>query len=313
VTRGDLSAISTYLALKRPQIKKCGFETLGRARPGDWRAGPGRYERHQDFMMYSRTKPRESLLRPRVLVMRPHGRWSVRYRRLKPILTEFMRIFFQRPVRWGKPLDGAFPKRVRGQYGPRRWVQYWTRPILKALKEDRPYNALAVLGVTTEDLYPDSRWNFVFGEARLDHRVGIYSVSRLFPDFYDMNWTVGTLRRGLLLAMKVLSHETGHMLGIHHCVAYACGMNGCNSLVELAKNPLPFCPVCVAKMAWKLRFNVKRRYQKLARFFAKLGYTKQAEFYAQQAWRMGGKGDAPAGQSIRQSGRREPQRSMAAP
>ena len=28
--------------------------------------------------------------------------------------------------------------------------------------------------------------------------------------------------------------------------------------------------------------------RELARFFAKLGYTKQAEFYAQHAWRMGG-------------------------
>jgi archaemetzincin len=32
-----------------------------------------------------------------------------------------------------------------------------------------------------EDLYPEPSWNFVFGQASLNERVGVYSFARYGP------------------------------------------------------------------------------------------------------------------------------------
>ena len=46
------------------------------------------------------------------------------------------------------------------------------------------------------------------------------------------------------------THETGHMFGIRHCIAYQCGMNGSNHSDERDRQPLEFCPECQAKLWW---------------------------------------------------------------
>ena len=93
------------------------------------------------------------------------------------------------------------------------------------LKPKRPRDAVAVLALAALDLWPGEGWNFVFGQANLTERVGVWSLYRngdpeLGADAYTL-----CLRRTL----KTATHETGHMLGIAHCTAYACGMNGSNS------------------------------------------------------------------------------------
>lgn len=287
LTMADIEAMSTYMKLAPDSITEAGFQPLGRPGPGDWRAGPGRLERHQDFAGYRRFQLPESKLLPRILVLRPVGVWPRRYRRFMPAFQRLMSIFFQRPVRWGKPLrlGNAFVKRVRSEQS-KQWVQYWTRPILDSLKENVPHNAVAVLGITVEDLYPDEQWNYVFGEAYLDFRVGVYSLNRLFSEPKARIWTPEEIRRNLMRAFKVLTHETGHMLGIQHCIVHRCGMNGCNNLEELDRSPFHFCPLCMAKMAWKLGLDVRRRYRELNEFMSFWGYSNQASFYIHQVSRL---------------------------
>ena len=95
-----------------------------------------------------------------------------------------------------------------------------------------PNDAIAYLGITMGDLYPEASWNFVFGEATLDERVGVYSLVRYFPGFTGEKDTPAARTLGLLRSFKVLSHETGHMFGLHHCARFECLMNGTNSLEE---------------------------------------------------------------------------------
>ena len=51
--------------------------------------------------------------------------------------------------------------------------QLLTTGILDLLHRRLPGDALCVVGVTMEDLYPDPSWNFVFGQASLTDRVGV--------------------------------------------------------------------------------------------------------------------------------------------
>ena len=55
-----------------------------------------------------------------------------------------------------------------------------------------------------------------------------------------------------LRTAQTATHETGHMFGIRHCIAYECGMNGSNHAEERDRQPLEFCPECQAKLWWTL-------------------------------------------------------------
>jgi len=58
-----------------------------------------------------------------------------------------------------------------------------TRDVLALLSQLLPPDAFCLLGITPRDLYPDPSWNFVFGEASLKDRVGVYSFARYDPRF----------------------------------------------------------------------------------------------------------------------------------
>jgi len=108
------------------------------------------------------------------------------------------------------------------------------------------------------DLYPEPSWNFVFGQASLRERVGVYSFARYDSAFYgearDRDYETLLLRR----SCKVLAHETGHMFGLAHCIYFNCLMNGSNHLAESDRRPLHLCPVCPAQTAMEYRLRCGR-------------------------------------------------------
>lgn len=99
-------------------------------------------------------------------------------------------------------------------------MQYKTGDILNYLKKIIPKDAYCVLGLTMVDLYPDESWNFVFGIASLENRVGVFSFARYHPAFYGDDHLSDFEIEKLLLrrSCKVASHEIGHMFGIKVCV-----------------------------------------------------------------------------------------------
>ena len=62
--------------------------------------------------------------------------------------------------------------------------QLLTEDILDILRHNLPADAFCTIGITMRDLYPNPSWNFVFGEASLDDRVGVFSFARYDPAFY---------------------------------------------------------------------------------------------------------------------------------
>ena len=130
-----------------------------------------------------------------------------------------------------------------------------------------PRDSLGVFGLMGRDLY-GMDLNFLFGEALLHERAGVYSLYRY-----------GTARPELLRrALKLSAHELGHMFGLQHCVFYECLMNGTNSLAELDGQPLHLCPVCLAKLHWNLRFDPAARFRKLEAFYRRIGLGAEARF-----------------------------------
>ena len=121
--------------------------------------------------------------------------------------------------------------------------------------------------------------NFVFGQASLSERVGVWSLYRLVkPDDNEAEF-----KRCLLRTMKIATHETGHMFGIPHCKKYECNMNGSNSLSETDRRPADACPECMAKLCWASKYPPRVRYEKLAVFAQDQGLTTEAVSFARAA------------------------------
>ncbi|XP_048466640.1 archaemetzincin-2 [Rhincodon typus] len=155
--------------------------------------------------------------------------------------------------------------------------------ILKYLQKKKPQDAFCIVGITMIDLYPEDSWNFVFGQASLTEGMGVFSFARYDDGFYTTNYK-GKLKKKkhlapddysvfdgyytppitsklLLRSCKTLTHEIGHIFGMHHCQWLQCVMQGSNHLEESDRRPIDLCPICLRKLQYTINFDVKERYK----------------------------------------------------
>lgn len=250
----DLFALRKLAAKLRPvmKVKTPPVES-------DWLAQhpePG-----QTFDQYLNSRPNRPTAVRTTLYVQPIGEFTAAQEPLIAETEELMGLYFGVPVkRLERVGDVAIPASARRENPLTGKKQYFSPYILDiVLMSRRPKDAVAVLGLTVTDLYPDPKWNFVFGQASLSERVGVWSLAR-YGDVEKEKPVV--LRRTLQVAI----HETGHMFGIQHCTLFECGMNGSNSLTESDRGPLPFCSECELKLWWACGLDPIPRYKALLRF-----------------------------------------------
>ena len=161
--------------------------------------------------------------------------------------------------------------------------QLLSTDILELLPKRLPNDAFCMLAVTMDDLYPQESWNFVFGQASLRERVGVFSFARYDPSFFGEKRDAGSDQLVLMRSFKVLAHETGHMFGIRHCIHFECTMNGSNHLDESDAKPMHLCPVCLRKLYQSKRFDPAERYKRLAAIYARHGFADEKTWAEKRA------------------------------
>jgi archaemetzincin len=257
-------------------------------KPGDWLAEHP--EEGQTFDQFVGAHPPQPDIHRATIYLQPLGDFykgkGVPVERLK----DFGTAFFGMNVKILSPLPIA-GSQLRTRINPfSRNRQILAPDILMLLRGRLPRDAFCLLAITMEDLYPDPSWNFVFGQASLRDRVGVFSFARYDPAFYGEGRKRDYEQLLLRRSCKVLAHEIGHMFFLKHCTFFKCVMNGSNHLEESDARPLSLCPVCLRKLNYSIGFDVAERYRRLLHFYRKVGLEPEVRWVAERLRKLAGDG-----------------------
>ena len=262
---------------------------LGKPRPGDWLASHA--ERGQDYALYIGGRPVRPSKKQRTIYIQPLGDFTSSERKIVGLTAEYMWIFFQLPVRVRDDLSLAVvpeqARRKHPQWGDRQILS--TYVLDKVLKPRLPRDATAMIAFTASDLWPGEGWNFVFGQASLADRVGVWSVHR----FGDPDRSDEAFQLALRRTLQVATHETGHMFSMEHCVFYQCLMCGSNNMNESDRQPLWLCPQCLAKLCYATGAKPEKRFKELIVFAKAHGLEREEAFWQKSLAALQGKGERP--------------------
>ena len=220
-------------------------------------------EDKQTFDDYKKLNRRKIQPGKRKIYLLPIGNFSNTQKKVLELTCEYLQVYFQLPTILLAPIsDKLIPdsaKRLR----PGNNLQLYTPYILNnMLKGKIPNDGCSLMAIIEKDLYPHPAWNYVFGIASYEDRVGVSSIFRLQNGNTDSSNYKLCLRR----LLNTASHEIGHMFSIHHCTLSKCVMNGSNSLNESDLQPLRLCSECQKKLSLNINYNNKKRLTELVNY-----------------------------------------------
>jgi archaemetzincin len=216
----------------------------------------------------------------RVVFVQPLGDFKPTDRKIVKLASEYLALHFELETKIlaDVPL-AAVPARARRKHPQWGDAQILTTHVLNEMLAPKlPADAAALIAFTPSDLWPGNGWNFVFGQADLRARVGVWSLYRNG----DPDKSPEAFQLALLRALRIAVHETGHMFSLEHCTAYKCVQAGVNSLEEADRSPLWLCPECEIKVAWATRSEPVDRMKEMGVFCKNHGLAREAEFFAKE-------------------------------
>jgi archaemetzincin len=256
------------------------FMLMGQPKDGDWLAE--HKEAGQTFAEFKNSNPIKPNGVRNKIYLQPLGQFAEGQSPSLDILKAYAEAFFalEANILPAIAIGKSTLSHRRNPYTGNR--QILTRDILILLKRNRLPDAFCTLAITMEDLYPHPSWNFVFGQASLRDRVGVFSFARYDPKFYGEDRTKDYQKLLLQRSCKVLVHETGHIFTVAHCIFFKCVMNGSNHLQESDARPQFLCPVCLRKLQHCIGFDVVERYRNLFHFYQQAGFDAEAKWVSKR-------------------------------
>ncbi len=235
---------------------------LEQPKPTEWL-----YEHHelgQTFDAYKNTEPLNITTYRDAIFIKPLGNFTPQQNKILQYTVDYLAIFFQtKAMLLPTSSDSIIPntaRRMRTGGNEQLLASYILNPILK---NSFPKHGVVYMAITAKDLYPSPDWNFVFGLASYEDKLGVSSIKRLNSNVKDS----GDYRICLRRLIQVASHEIGHMFSLHHCIHAKCVMNGSNTLPETDGQPNRLCSECLKKLSWNLQFDNKKRLMSLRNYF----------------------------------------------
>ena len=228
----------------------------------------------QPFEVFCKENPIKIDPSKSVIYIQPIGKFSKHQKKILKELDRYLSEFFGMKVVSFKVISDDFiPAKDRRKTSSEQLRT--TYLLYEYLLPKIPKDAAAFIAFTEKDLYPQDSWSYVFGQASLSHKIGVWSMYR----FGDSKASQSAYDNCQLLAFKTATHEIGHIFGIQHCQMYHCNMNGSMSLPDLTLRPTYFCPDCQSKISWRLSLPMRPQFEKLENYWRKIDQPTEAEFY----------------------------------
>ena len=263
----------------RPELEllKPKFRNFSSINPGDWLSN--HKEEGQTCDHYKNSSPNRLTAEQDKIYIWQIGDFTPVQDKIFDDTIKYMEAAFNVPVvKLSTYSLNKIPLEARRRHKEWMHEQLNAKYILTdVLMPNTPKDALALIAFTAKDLYPGENWNFVFGLASLTKRVGIWSMFRNG----DPNKSEAHYMQYLRRTIRTAIHETAHVLGIRHCIAYECVMCGSNTREESDRRGLVFCPLCMEKLLWNTGVSVKEHLTKLFKTSRSLGLTKESKFFAE--------------------------------
>jgi archaemetzincin len=151
---------------------------LSKPQPGEWLYK--RVEHGQTFLQYKNADPVTPGKKRRVIYLQPIGQFTSIQYNVVEYTAEYLGIFFGLETRIQAAIsDSIIPATSRRKHQEGQEQLLSTHILDSILSPTLPDDAVVMMAVTAMDLYPGPTWNFVFGQARLKHRVGVSSIYRV--------------------------------------------------------------------------------------------------------------------------------------
>lgn len=239
--------------------------------------GGGNVEKGQSFEEYVKSNPNRPDDSKKTIYILLIGDFEPKQLEVLDKTIQYMESCFSLPV---KKL-ASFPMSRIADEAKRECPQYGqpqlnaTHVIKEILLPNRPEDAVALIGFTATDLFPSENINYVFGLASLTNRIGVWSIYRNGNPGVNDNMFKQCLRRTISTAV----HETGHIFGIHHCIAFECVMSQRENMIQKDLRGLHFCPSCQQKLNWAMNSDPAKRLRNLMAITSSSGLDKEAQFF----------------------------------
>ncbi len=136
------------------------------------------------------------------------------------------------------------------------------------MKQNKPKDAVAVLGVTEHDIY-NPKFNYLFGISELKDGVGLVSTFRLIDYGQETKYNI----------RKVISKQIVNMFSIPNVKDFKCVMNFHNNIDELYLGKFDLSPRALEKLKYAIGFDYSKRFDDLAKFWAKENNKAEAKYY----------------------------------
>ncbi len=241
----------------------------------DWLAN--HREDGQSYSEYIKSNPPLPSKDRRIIYITLLGKFSPAGKQIIKDTVKYIEAFFGLPVKFAPSISlssiPSYAKRIHPLTHDHQILSSYV--IEKILIPNMPSDAFCFLAFTSSDLWPGKGWNYVFGQASVVDRVGVWSIYRYGDPAKDQAAYKLCLKR----AIKTGVHEICHILGFHHCIFYECVMNGSNYRIELDSRPLWLCPVCLRKLCWALGLDPVDRYRKLLKLCHDFGFIEEEAFF----------------------------------
>lgn len=143
---------------------QCVEKALDRGGPGDWLSV--HQEKGQSFSVYRSSKRGVPALagEAKVMYVQQLGDGGLPSE-IVVKTVDCMGKYFGTPVMLLPRITDLVGVQSRRKFGGTQLLTGSCLDILRRVRDEHP-DAVAVLGLTSYDLYPEDSWNFVFGQAR---------------------------------------------------------------------------------------------------------------------------------------------------